>query len=86
MCTRICTFGSDKIWIKVISKFSINIFVFFSFWSLGLCLIEVLSGKEVYENMLQHETLFNKKMAGENPTIPVTNTLIGRQRKSLENW
>ncbi|PFX18639.1 Serine/threonine-protein kinase Nek6 [Stylophora pistillata] len=38
--------------------------------SFGLCLIEVLSGKEVYDNILQHETVFNKKMAGENPTIP----------------
>ena len=37
----------------------------------GLCLIEVLSGREVYDNILQHETVFSKKMAGENPTIPV---------------
>lgn len=28
--------------------------------------------QEVYDNILQHETVFNKKMAGENPTIPVT--------------
>lgn len=32
----------------------------------------MLSGKEVFDNILQHETVFNKKMAGENPTIPVT--------------
>ncbi|CAH3127815.1 unnamed protein product [Pocillopora meandrina] len=38
--------------------------------SFGLCLIEVLSGREVYDNILQHETVFSKKMAGENPTIP----------------
>ena len=44
----------------------------FNFHPPGLCLIEVLSGKEVYDNILQHETVFNKKMAGENPTIPVT--------------
>ena len=39
---------------------------------LGLCLIEVMSGKEVYDDILKHETVYNKKMAGENPTIPVT--------------
>jgi len=38
--------------------------------SFGLCLIEVLSGKAVFADILQHETVFNKKMAGENPTIP----------------
>ena len=41
------------------------------FISLGLCLIEVLSGKEVFHDILKHETVFNKKMAGENPSIPV---------------
>ena len=39
--------------------------------SLGLCLIEVLSGKTVFHDIPQHETVFNKKMAGENPSIPV---------------
>lgn len=41
--------------------------------STGLCLIEVLSGKAVFADIAHHETVFNKKMAGENPTIPVTN-------------
>lgn len=41
------------------------------FLSLGLCLIEVLSGKAVFHDILQHETVFKKKMAGENPSIPV---------------
>ena len=45
--------------------------VFLNFIPPGLCLIEVLSGREVYDNILQHETVFSKKMAGENPTIPV---------------
>ena len=45
--------------------------VFFNLITPGLCLIEVLSGREVYDNILQHETVFSKKMAGENPTISV---------------
>lgn len=39
--------------------------------SLGLCLIEVLSGKAVFDDILKHETVFNKKLAGVNPSIPV---------------
>ena len=35
----------------------------------------MLSGEVVYADILQHETVFNKKMAGENPTIPVIITL-----------
>ena len=31
----------------------------------------MLSGKPVFDDIRQHETVFNKKMAGENPTIPV---------------
>lgn len=38
--------------------------------SFGLCLVEVLSGKTVFADIPQHETVYNKKMAGENPTMP----------------
>ncbi|XP_020632863.1 uncharacterized protein LOC110069677, partial [Orbicella faveolata] len=38
--------------------------------SYGLCLIEVLSGKTVFHDIAHHETVFNKKMAGDNPSIP----------------
>ena len=37
----------------------------------GLCLIEVLSGKIVFADILEDKTVYEKKMAGENPVIPV---------------
>lgn len=41
------------------------------FLSSGLCLIEVLSGKIVFADILEDKTVYEKKMAGENPVIPV---------------
>ena len=38
---------------------------------IGLCLVEVLSGKAVFADIPHHETVFKMKMAGEKPTIPV---------------
>ena len=37
----------------------------------GLCLIEVLSGKIVFADILEDKTVYERKMAGENPVIPV---------------
>ena len=37
----------------------------------GLCLIEVLSGKIVFADILEDKTVYDKKKAGENPVIPV---------------
>lgn len=41
--------------------------------SLGLCLIEVLSGKRVFDDIMQDFDAFEKRKAGENPGIPVMN-------------
>ena len=41
------------------------------FLSSGLCLIEVLSGEIVFADILEDKTVYEKKMAGENPVTPV---------------
>ncbi|XP_073247828.1 uncharacterized protein [Porites lutea] len=42
-------------------------------YSFGLCLIEVLSGKIVFADILEDKTVYDKKKAGENPVIPKIN-------------